>query len=481
MKENKQFKTEFGVEEDAQCNNVCYKKIIENMIDVIIWLDIKGEVVFVTPSMEKEMGYAFESVCGKPLMNFVYEGDLEIVRNKLEEAYSKRELGRLELRAVKESGAILWVEIIYRPFFDENDEFQGFIINARDINERKENEKLIRHLSFHDKLTGLYNRAFFEEELERLDTKRQLPLSIIMGDVNALKLTNDAFGHAEGDALLIRAAQVLKKACRQEDMLARWGGDEFVILLPNTSEDDAKEVIRRIKVLSQETSKEPFQLSIALGAATRLNMNRELRGLFREAEDRMYRKKLTESKKIKTEILESLVERLESLYKGKKEHIERLMKMANRFAKYLNLSNRKKEQLILVAKYHDLGKLQVLSSIILKPGAPNDEEWESIKRHCEVGYRIISSTMADEEVAGAILEHHERWDGAGYPREIKETRIMFLARVFSIMDAYDIMTNGAPYKGAISEVDAIEELKRNAGTQFDPVLVEKFVGMLSKE
>jgi HD-GYP domain-containing protein (c-di-GMP phosphodiesterase class II) len=195
----------------------------------------------------------------------------------------------------------------------------------------------------------------------------------------------------------------------------------------------------------------------------------------------MYRKKLTESKKIKTEILESLVERLESLYKGKKEHIERLMKMANRFAKYLNLSNRKKEQLILVAKYHDLGKLQVLSNIILKPGAPNEEEWESIKRHCEVGYRIISSTMANEEVAGAILEHHERWDGAGYPREIKGTRIMFLARVFSIMDAYDIMTNGAPYKGAISEVDAIEELKRNAGTQFDPVLVEKFVGMLSKE
>lgn len=480
MKEKKQHKIDLCVGKDVQRNVFSYKQIIENMIDVIMWVDKNGDVTFVTPSMEKEMGYSSEDVCGESLMNFVYKDEVEIVEKKFEEAYLERKPGRFELRTVKKNGDILWVEIIYRPLFDKSGEFQGFIINARDINERKADEKLIRYLSFHDKLTGLYNRAFFEEELKRLDTERQLSLSIIMGDVNALKLINDAFGHEQGDLLLIRAAQVLKNACRQEDMLARWGGDEFVILLPNTSENDAKEVINRAKSLSQDTPKEPFQLSIALGSATRVNMNRDVCCLFREAEDRMYRKKLSEGKKVKISVLESLNRRLELLYKGKKEHIERLMNMASRFGKYLNLSNRQEEQLIASAKYHDIGKVQVPYNILLKPSMLTEEEWGNIIRHCEVGYRIILSTIGDEEIAEVILEHHERWDGTGYPREVKGTDILFLARIFSIMDAYEIMTYGALYKEPISKVDAIEELKRNSGTQFDPELVKKFVDMLSK-
>ncbi|MBC8389686.1 MAG: GGDEF domain-containing protein, partial [Actinobacteria bacterium] len=127
----------------------------------------------------------------------------------------------------------------------------------------------LKYLSFHDRLTGLYNRPYIEEEIARLDTERQLPISLAIGDINALKLINDAFGYRQGDRLLVRVAKILKKCSRKEDIIAKWGGDEFVLLLPKTTEEDAIKLVERIREACERTTDQKVPISMSIGVSTK--------------------------------------------------------------------------------------------------------------------------------------------------------------------------------------------------------------------
>jgi len=167
-------------------------------------------------------------------------------------------------------------------------------------------EDALRYQGFHDVLTGLYNRAFFEEELKRLDTERQLPLSVIVGDLNGLKVTNDTFGHAKGDELLRKTAQVFKEVCRKEDVIARWGGDEFFVILPQTDEKMAADVCSRIRKACAKIDPNPIPLSVALGSASKARPDQDIREVIREAEDRMYPNKILNEESVSSSVLSSL-------------------------------------------------------------------------------------------------------------------------------------------------------------------------------
>lgn len=340
-----------------------------------------------------------------------------------------------------------------------------------DITDQKQAEEEIRYLSFHDRLTGLYNRAYFEEELKRLDTTRQLPLSIIMGDVNGLKLINDALGHQEGDKLLITVAAALREACRTEDIVARWGGDEFIILLPGCPHNIAAGIVERIKSAETLFHTLPIQTSISLGTATKTRSDEDIRSIIKEAEDKMYRNKLLENKSTRSYFLSSLERTLWSRSHETKDHCERIKKMAMQIGDYVHLSASEMDSLRLLAALHDIGKIAISNSILEKPGKLIAEEWEAIKKHPEVGYRIALSSPEMAPIAEAILHHHERWDGAGYPLGLRGKDIPFLSRIISIVDAYDVMTHGRPYQDSVSSEDAWCEIIRLAGTQFDPDLV----------
>jgi diguanylate cyclase (GGDEF)-like protein len=379
----------------------------------------------------------------------------------------------------KETPDGLTFELHSYPVFDNQNKIIGVVEIGYDVTIRKNFEKRMRYFSFHDALTGLYNRAYFEEELKRLFGSREIQIGILLADVNGLKLVNDAFGHQAGDLLLKRVADILRLTCRKEDLIARWGGDEFIVLLANINIENLKELEKRIKEACLKDNNEPVPLSISVGYAIK-----EKRGTIEEllkiTEERMYRKKLDEGPFNRQRILDYLEDILEKISRENGKQIENMNILSNAFAQELGLSEHEKKQLNLLIRFHDLGKITISQDIINKTTELTPEEWESIKKHSEIGYRIANSSPELAPIAEAILAHHERWNGQGYPQNLEGEKIPLLARILAIVEAYDVMLRGSSYKTPLTEKQACQEIQDQAGYQFDPRLVENFLKLIQQ-
>jgi diguanylate cyclase (GGDEF)-like protein len=365
------------------------------------------------------------------------------------------------------------------PDCDESGNVEKIMGVIVDITPEKLKEADIIYLSHHDTLTGLYNRFFLEEEMKRLQAERQLPLSIIIGDINGLKLINDAFGHAEGDKLLIDTAKILNSCSRSEDIVARTGGDEFWIILPQTPESVAKKICRRIYEACDEfnidTGRELAFASISLGCGTKSNQEQSMDTVIREAEEAMYKHKLLERKSMHSSIMSSIKATMEEKSYETQEHGERLVKLSRRIGRALDLSDDQFNDLELLAMLHDIGKIGVDSAILSKEGPLTEDEWAEIKKHPEIGYRIAAVSPELNSISEYILCHHERWDGKGYPQGLSRTQIPLLSRIISVVDSFDAMTQDRSYRKAMPLDDAVIEIIQHAGSQFDPEIVDLFI------
>ncbi len=456
-----------------------YRSIFENAVEGIFQSTLDGRFIVANPACARILGYssAEDLIVAHSAPDRRYFVRAERFREFQHQLEGKGVIREFEAEAYRRDGTVIWISANALAIRDSLGALIFYEGTIEDITERKRAEDQIRYLSFHDKLTDLYNRVYFEEELKRLDTERQLPISVIMGDVNGLKLVNDAFGHAAGDKLLIRVAQILRDCCRKEDVIARLGGDEFAIFLPRTSFKVTSIIIDRIKIACQNASQDPVQLSIALGAVTKENPAQDIQEILREAEERMYRSKLLESKSLRASIISSLKRTLFEKSHETEEHTNRLQRVALKIGQALGLSEGEMNDLSLLSTLHDIGKIAIPEGIIVKPGQLSTEEWDLIWKHPEIGYRIAGATPELAPIAEAILAHHEWWDGSGYPRGLRGEEIPLLSRIISIVDAFDVMTFGRPYKERVTQEQALIELRKQAGIQFDPKLTDIFIRM----
>ena len=225
-------------------------------------------------------------------------------------------------------------------------------------------------------------------------------------------------------------------------------------------------------------SKSQLKCSVALGYAVQSGQYKDIEEVLQQADENMYAEKLSSIASREKHIIDTAITVLAAKDPHIKEHGERLQNLAKALGKDIGLSESKLQRLKLLALLHDMGKLSTPDSILFKPGKLTEEEWEIIKKHAEDGYKIAENIPPLVSIARDILHHHERWDGTGYPQGLKGKEIPILSRIISIIDAYDMMLTERSYKKAMTKEEAIEELKENAGTQFDQELVERFIKII---
>jgi diguanylate cyclase (GGDEF)-like protein len=391
-----------------------------------------------------------------------------------------REEYEVVYRIVRPDQSIRWIRDCSFPVGNGSGTTQRAVGIATDITDLKVGEEKLKYLSLHDPLTGLYNRIYFEEEISRIEKTRYGTVGILSCDVDGLKLVNDTLGHDQGDRLLAAAAQVIRSSFREGDLAARIGGDEFAIILPNTTESAVENACQRIQeaVESYNAITPELPLSISVGFAIRNGSHKNLKDVFKEADNHMYRKKLYRSQSIRSTIVSTLLNTLKARDLATEQHASRLEKLLVRMATLIGLPESATADLSLLAKFHDIGKVGISDAILLKEGPFTPEEWAEMKRHCEIGYRIALSAADLVPIADWILKHHEWWDGQGYPLGIKGEEIPVECRLLAIANAYESLTSARTYRRKFSHREAVAELRRCAGTQFDPELLNTFLKMV---
>jgi HD-GYP domain-containing protein (c-di-GMP phosphodiesterase class II) len=288
-------------------------------------------------------------------------------------------------------------------------------------------------------------------------------------------------GHLVGDSILVAAAKIIKEAFRREDVVARIGGDEFAILMPNATRSAVETACHRVRSAIDEynRTRPGVHLSLSIGYAVSNLSDVGIRAIFREADNNMYREKLHHSQSARSAIIQTAMKLLEERDFLTEEHAERINELVTRLARKLRISAPNIAEIQLLAKFHDIGKVGISDHILLKPGPLTSEEMAEMQRHSEIGYRIAQSSNELLPIAEWILKHHEWWNGGGYPVGLHGEQIPLECRILAVVDAYDAMTSDRPYRRAMDHDAAVAELKRCAGTQFDAAIVKKFLALFA--
>ena len=361
------------------------------------------------------------------------------------------------------------------PIVGLDSRVQGVVMVFRSCVQERLHSRRVDYIMAHDSMTGLYNRWYMEEVIHSYALNPQKTCAIIMGDLNGLKLINDAFGHQEGDKYIQKTASIILACCSPDDIVGRWGGDEFLVVSPNATQEEAGNKILKITQMTDEETSATVRISISMGYAMKYPGDADIQGIIRSAEQWAYRKKLMTGESFRNSVINALSSTLSAKSEETEDHTKRLQANCARVGEIIGISAQELDDLKLFSMLHDIGKIGIKDAILKKPSALTDAEMQEMQKHVEIGYHIARNNIDLAPIAEYILSHHERWDGKGYPRSLAGEEIPLPARILSVVDAYDAMTHDRIYRKAIPEEAAVREIIVNAGTQFDPHIARVFV------
>ncbi len=457
------------------------RNIAQMYLDVagvmLMVLDTEGNISLINKKGCEILGCKENEIIGKNWVdNYIPKDAAETVKEIFKNVFTQKVdfISHYENSIITETGKKRIISGYNTILYDIDQNIIGILSSGEDITEaRKDKENLIR-IGYEDSLTKLKNRRYFEENIMSLDIVENYPLSIIMADINGLKLINDAFGHTAGDELLISSANLISSYCSEKDIIARIGGDEFVAVLPNTNEAKVEKFIKGINTKSKKIVIEGIPLSISFGYKTKHHEKEDIQDIYRSAEDAMYREKLLEIPSMRSGAIETILAALYEKDKKSEIHSRSVSNISEGLAKACGMNRQDIAEVKTAGLLHDIGKIIIPIKIINKKGKLTLEEYESMKTHSEIGFRILNSTSDMRSISNIVLNHHERWDGKGYPRGIKSNDIPLKSRIIAIADAFDAMTSKRAYRDIVSNEAAVQEIIDNAGTQFDPKLAKLF-------
>jgi diguanylate cyclase (GGDEF)-like protein/PAS domain S-box-containing protein len=458
---------------------------ITSIGDGVIAADVEGRVTIMNRVAEDLTGWNRKEAMGLPLtevFHIINEKTREICSNPVRKVLQTGRVAELanHTALISRNGEEYPIADSAAPIKGPEGDIRGVVLVFRDVSKEKAQQEQIRYISYHDDLTGLFNRRYFEERAHEIDCPDNLPISIIMGDVNGLKITNDAFGHLEGDRLLKKVGEIIGQTCAafdRESISARWGGDEFVILLPKTEVRQAETLVAQISRAGSLTKINHMTVSVSFGCGGKRNETESLPDALKEAEKHMYERKVMESESVRGTLITTMMNALYEKSSDEALHSRRVSVLSRKTGKAMQLPEATVSELSIIGLLHDIGKIAVSESILNKEERLTGEEWETIKKHPEIGYRIVKSSGEIGYLAEHVLSHHERYDGKGYPAGLKENEITLPARIVAVADSFDAMTSKRPYNRPLSVGEALEEIRRNSGTQFDPQVVHAFTQM----
>ncbi|MBP9975571.1 MAG: PAS domain S-box protein [Synergistaceae bacterium] len=444
--------------------------------------DRKWTLLFVSEGCYELTGYRPENLVNSKDLSFndlIKEEYREMLWLEWGRILAQHSTFRSEYFITTASGESKWVLETGQGVYGRDgsvEAIEGIII---DISNLKKKEEEIQYINDHDHLTDLYNRQYFEKKLSDMNRKEYLPLSVLIADINGLHLINEAFGQYEGDLVITKSARIIQSCSRKKDITARIGGDEFGIIMPQTGNAEAHELLDMIKQAcvrynDNNRSKSP-EINISMGYSTIEEELELVEEAMKTANEYMRNRKLFSQQSSYSDIISSIMTTVYEKSQETEKHAERLAELSTRTGRMLNLMEKDLGELQLLGMLHDIGKIGIDDKILNKPGKLTEEEWIVMKKHPEIGYRIARASHKLSRIADYILSHHERWDGMGYPRGLKGEDIPLLSRILSVADAYDAMTEDRIYRKALSKEEAIEEIRRNSGSQFDPIIANIFI------
>lgn len=455
--------------------------ILDTTAEGIFGIDMKGQCIFCNDSCIRLLGYENqENILGKNINDFIYHGcsalDISCGSSKILSALLANEKLYVEDEAFwRADGTKMDVEYHSCPKLKDSI-VTGAVVTFIDITNKKKDEEQIKYLSCHDSLTGLFNRRYFEYYLKQIDTAASLPISILFGDLNGLKLMNDVFGHSVGDELIQTTAKVLKKVCGHEDIIARIGGDEFVILLPKTGPNRANTIMERVKVEMAKKEICDIKCSIAIGCDTKFDISQNVEKVMGNAEREMYEEKLLSKKNYSINTINAILKTLHRRNPREKKHSHGVARLCDQIGRTMQLSEYERKCLKDVAYTHDIGKI-ILSDEILNKEVLSESEKQQVQQHTIIGYRILNLFDNTLNLAECVYSHHEKWDGTGYPKGLKGEEIPLISRIIAIVERYEEILSEDQDD---AKDKALEEIRNESGKSFDPNLTELFIDAMQR-